>query len=67
MEGKEKDMSRDDLIKSRAVLDQAAEACKEFSPVLWSFYSSLKEEGFTSAEAIDLTAAFMIKTMLPKS
>lgn len=63
MEGKEPD---DPLIKTRAGIDQAGVAVREYAPLVWSFYSALCSQGFSAHEALELTKEFMIKTMFNK-
>jgi len=63
MEGKEPE---DPLIKTRAGIDQAGAAVKEYAPLLWGFYDALKEQGFLAREALELTKEFMIRTMFNK-
>jgi len=63
MEGKEPD---DPLIKTRAGIDQATAAMKEYAPLVWGFYWALREQGFLAHEALELAKEFMVKTMFNK-
>jgi hypothetical protein len=54
----------DDHVKKMAEMDQAIEQLKETLPAItFSLYTALKEEGFSDADALELTKEWM-RTML---
>lgn len=48
--------TNDDFTKLIAASDQLAEAVKISTPILWEYFNSLVEKGFTREEALTLTA-----------
>lgn len=56
---------RDPLAGVRATFNQVRAAAKELTPLIWTFFKALTEEGFTREEALTLTVEFMRKMVLP--
>ena len=53
----------DPIARLRAEADQAREGAREYAGTLWSFHSSLRDEGFTPDEALMLTQTFLIESL----
>ena len=47
----------DEFAKMVADADQAGEAVKLITPILWSYFESLVDQGFTREEALVMTIA----------
>ena len=57
------DEVKDQVAQMRAALDQAKEAVKEMAHLLWEYHSALIDEGFTPADAMQLTVEFFRQQM----
>jgi hypothetical protein len=57
----------DPIARMRAEMDQAREGIKEIPGVLWGFYTSAVEAGFSEAEAFRLTLKYMAVTFAPQA
>lgn len=60
MSDEEKDRLKKEA-RDRSVWDQAAAAMRDMAPVLAVFFKALLAEGFSPAQALDLTRAMMVK------